>query len=365
VVVLLLYVIARKTGVDFDANVWRPALDVRADRSPYPPPEPAALVKPFFLYPPLLLGLDLPLSVLPHDVARVGFAVLTAVAVVTGLRLAGVTDRRVLCWGTLSFPVVDALLLGNPTPLLVPVIAAAWVYRDRWWVVGLAVGVAGAFKLLVWPLGVWLIATRRIRGAAAAGVVAVGALLVPWALIGFDGFGDYVDVARAYERINGGPRAITVAGLVHELGGSWPLGHALQRGVGLMLLVAMVLISRSRASDADRKCFCLALTAALVLSPVVWIHYLVLVLVPLALTRPTFDRAWVAMSALWLFPLLPHREALTVVAGDHQLTAAGPVPTVAQLGVGHGCLSYFTWVARCDQNRSRSVSSASAGQEHR
>jgi hypothetical protein len=59
------------------------------------------------------------------------------------------------------------------------------------------------------------------------------------------------------------------------------------------------------------------------------------------------------MSALWLFPLLPHREALTVLVGDHELTAAGPVPTVAQLGAGLGFFSYVTFVTLSDHAPSR------------
>ena len=61
--------------------------------------------------------------------------------------------------------VVHGLFYGNLTVLLVLPLALAWRYRDRARVVGLAVGVAVAAKLFVWPLVVWLLLTRRFRAA--------------------------------------------------------------------------------------------------------------------------------------------------------------------------------------------------------
>ena len=53
--------------------------------------------------------------------------------------------------------------------LMLPV-AVAWRYRDRARIAGIALGVAVAAKLFVWPLVVWLLLTRRF----AAAVWAVG-----------------------------------------------------------------------------------------------------------------------------------------------------------------------------------------------
>ena len=62
--------------------------------------------------------------------------------------------------------VVHGLYFGNLTILLVLLVALAWRYRDEARLAGLALGVAVAAKLFVWPLVVWLLLTRRFRAAA-------------------------------------------------------------------------------------------------------------------------------------------------------------------------------------------------------
>ncbi|MCW3016575.1 MAG: hypothetical protein JWO02_3667 [Solirubrobacterales bacterium] len=322
-------VVGRGAGVDFDANVWLPAQAVLAGQSPYPPPEVSALVHPTYLYPPLLLGLDLPMSLLPHDMARALFWIIEAGAVIGALRLVGVRDRQVMFWGSLCFPVFYGESLGNPTILLLLPVAAAWRWRDRTWAVGLAVGLAGAFKLILWPLGIWLLATRRLRGAGVAAGCAVLGVVLPWALIGFDGLSDYPSVVNLYEEHNGRPRAQTVATLGHRLGLSWGAGHLLQWACGLGLLVAAVVVARR--TDGDRRSFSLALVAALVLSPIVWVQYLALLIVPLAIARPHFGPVWQLVQATWVFLLLPRGDAHTITVDGRVMTSAGYVPTIPRL----------------------------------
>lgn len=334
--------IAQGAGIDFDANVWQPAKAVLDGRSPYPPPQIEALVRPSFLYPPLLLGLDIPLSVLPHDIARGVFWVLEAVVVLAALRLAGVEDRRVLVWGSLSFPVFYSESLGNPTILLMLPLAVAWRWRDRPWVAGVAVGLAGALKLIVWPLGVWLLVTRRWRAAViAAGAAALG-VAVPWLAIGFDGFRDYPHVASLYAEHNGRPRAMTVATLVHRAGLSWSAGHVAQWVCGITLLVLAAVVARR--VDGDRRAFSLAVVAALVLSPIVWVQYTALLLIPLAVARPTFTWEWQVVRASWLFLLLPRGQAMVVAVDGRLLKTAGYVPTLWRLLAVLAFIAAIAWI---------------------
>src|SRR5207247_9557366 len=68
--------------------------------------------------------------------------------------------------------------------------------------------------------------------------------------------------------------------------------------------------ARRASRDRDVATLTLTLAAALAASPIVWVHYFLLLLVPLALTRPR-------LSPLWLVPLAyyPLGEA-TWPAGD-------------------------------------------------
>ncbi len=65
------------------------------------------------------------------------------------------------------------------------------------------------------------------------------------------------------------------------------------------MLVACLVVGR-RGDDAGS--LALALAAALVLTPVVWQHYLVVLVVPLAAARPRMSAVWLLPVALWLAP---------------------------------------------------------------
>jgi hypothetical protein len=70
--------------------------------------------------------------------------------------------------------------------------------------------------------------------------------------------------------------------------------------MGIALLVLAARAARTSADapcERDRRSLVLVLAAALVLTPILWLHYLVLLIVPIALARPR-------LSALWLAPLV-------------------------------------------------------------
>ncbi len=110
--------------------------------------------------------------------------------------IVGVRDWRCHVLAVTSPVVVHGLFYGNLTILLLVPLALAWRYRDRPRVAGIAVGVAVAAKLFVWPLVVWLLLTRRFRAAAWAAGSAVVLVLGAWALIGFEGLIDYPALLR-------------------------------------------------------------------------------------------------------------------------------------------------------------------------
>ena len=66
---------------------------------------------------------------------------------------------------------------------------------------------------------------------------------------------------------------------------------------GVSLLVGSLV--RGRRGD-DRGAFCLALAAAVAMTPILWLHYLLLLLVPLAIVRPRFTPLWLLPIVLWV-----------------------------------------------------------------
>jgi hypothetical protein len=158
-------------------------------------------------------------------------------------------------------------------------------------------------KLFLWPLVIWLALMRRLRTAAIAVAVAIGLAVVSWAVIGFAGLGTYPSVLRkladhestsSYSVVALGVRAhlpVTAARVVSVL-------------VALVLLAAAAWIARDRArTERNRHVATLTLTlaAALAASPIVWVHYFLLLLVPLAMTRPRLS--WILFVQFAFSPL--------------------------------------------------------------
>jgi hypothetical protein len=65
---------------------------------------------------------------------------------------------------------------------------------------------------------------------------------------------------------------------------------------------AALVVVAGRSSDRDRKAFVAAIAVALVASPILWEHYLILLFIPMALAAPRLGRLWVASLLFWVSP---------------------------------------------------------------
>jgi alpha-1,2-mannosyltransferase len=270
--------------------------DVLAGRNPFPPPD-ALSGDANYVYPPLLALALVPLAVLPVGAAVVLWTIAGVAAVCGALWLLGVRDWRVYAIA-LAFPATrDAVGAGTVGPLLLLGTALAWRYRDaRPAPAGLAAGVTAALKLFTWPVLVWLAVTGRARAAAGGVLVAALAVLVSWAVIGFDGLVDYPALVRRLSELEA-DRSYSLVAVGEAIG----LSEALALAVSLVTGAALLAVAIRRGREDDRGALTAAIAAALVLTPIVWIHYLVLLLVPLALYRPRFSPLWLVL----LVPLVP------------------------------------------------------------
>ena len=295
-------------AVPFDFAIFlQAAEDVRAGESPYVDPEEVVEdASAPYVYPPLLAIVLIPATSLPDDVggsSPVGVLVsLLLVGCVVGtLLVLDVRDWR--CYAVaLLYPVtLENVEYGALGPVLALLVALAWRYRDRAGAAAVAIGSAIVLKIFVWPLLVWLAATRRWAAALAGTAVALVLALGSWAVIGFRGLADYPELLRRLSDFEAENSYSALAILV-ALGLSETLARALVVAAGAFLLV---LAWRAAAgADGDRRSFTLALAAGFVLTPILWLHYLVLLVVPIALARPRLSALWFAPLALTVFELL-------------------------------------------------------------
>ncbi len=226
------------------------------------------------------------------------------------LKILGLRDIRCYAAAFLSVPAVSAVLLGNLSIPLAFAVAVAWRYRDRVWPPAWALGLAVSAKLLMWPMLVWTLATRRLRVTGWSLVIGLMAALVAWAAIGFDGLTGYPDLLRRLSEIQS-ERSYSIVGMSATAGLGGAAGRALTLVCGAALLIGCVLFARQ--GDEPRS-FTSAVVATLVLSPIVWLHYLVVLLVPMAILRPRFSALWLLPILLWVSPKPGYAEGVTTFA---------------------------------------------------
>ena len=154
---------------------------------------------------------------------------------------------------------------------------------------GIALGVALALKFFLWPVVLWLVATGRRGAAGISAAIAVASLAPAPAVDRNPRLRPPAAKARRHVR-----RVV-----VHALRAARrPRAHrrSVARAVTLLLGAAVLALAWRRRSLG------LAIAAALCLSPIVWRHFFAFLAVPLAISRPRFDAAWLLPLGLWVAP---------------------------------------------------------------
>ena len=263
-----------------------------------------------FAYPPPVALATVPLALLPYAVAAHIYMVVLLTGVALTLRVLGVRDWR--CYGAtlLCAPTVNVVGSGAISFFLALGVALLWRHRNDPRLAAPIVAITVIAKIFLWPLLLWLVATRRLTTAVAAGVGGVGVVLAAWAAIGFAGLVEYPRIlsgmASTYEHDGYSPVSLALA-----VGFDRTAARAFAAAVGLALVVAMFAVARRE--DGDRRSLALALAASLALTPIVWLHYFVLLFVPIAIARPRLAALWIAPLLYWVGSGHSHGELATIV----------------------------------------------------
>jgi hypothetical protein len=283
-----------------------------------------------FLYPAPAAVLPAPIGWLGYRPAMIVWTILLFAAIVVSLRLLGVLDWR--CYGIalLSMPALSSIHLGTPTPVLMLSAALAWRYRNRPWLVsaGLALGIG--FKIMLWPLLVWL-AVTRFWTSVRAGLTTVALVAGCWAVIGFAGMSSYGGNLRGTEEIDQ-YKGYSIVALAHRAGLGLRSAHIVLALVALALVALIVVAGRRKVATADRDAFIVAIGTTLLAAPVIWGHYFLLVFVAFALTNRSFGIEWLLPLAFWVVP--------------QEENFGSAVPIVLGLGL---FIALLVWSARRDQ----------------
>lgn len=258
---------------------------------------------PFGLYlyaPPLAVAL-LPLTAVAVTAAADLWLVLGLGLLVAACWLLPVRPRlRMLTFVVAAFssPVLIDLNLGNVSILVFFLSVVAWRWLDR--PIGSA-AMAAAMSLrptmgifLAW----WLIRRRwlPLAWALAAGIVLV-LLTLPFA--GIASYADYLTVLRNLGDVTGVTKNVDLASTLVRLGAPPPFATAALLA-GYALAVGATLLSLRRDPEVS---FMVTLGATLLLSPLLWDHYLVSLLLPAAFLAQRGRRWALGLPLLtWLPP---------------------------------------------------------------
>jgi len=309
VVVVLMIAIAIASGplaLDFHNELYPGARALIAGRDPFPAAGTDLTRGQNYVWPPMAGLVVSPLTLIPPTVADISMGILGLASVGLALWLVGVRDWRVFGVAALWPQVIGEIRISHLTPVLCVLAALVWRYRDSSVRPGLALGLAGAVKFILWPLGLWLIAVGRSAAALVAATVVTASLLLVLPFSGLREFAEMVfDVGRAFDQDAYSPFALLL-----RVGMSETAARALALALGALLLV----LTWRRGS------FTLAIGASLALTPIVWLDYYALAAVPLAIARP-------GLSAVWLLPLATWGLPSSGIAAS-ELTGVGRVLAV-------------------------------------
>ena len=296
---LWVLVVSRRAAPDLHFAFLPAARAVLHGASPYNAVSSRAVAQgTAFLYPPLTAYLFAPFTLLPTVAAEL-IAILIVTATVPAALLAlGVRDWRCYAMAFLWLPTIIGVETANLTLPMMLGLALVWRYRDRRMVGALVAGFVVALKLFFWPVLLWFVATRRYRDAAVAAAAAALLVFVPWAGIWFAGLRAYPGLLL-HVSDHEGLRSYSVAALVHAMGPSWWTATLLETLLGVGFLALVFAMGRW---GRERDAFALSIVAILVLSPLLEMHYLALLLVVIALYRPTFGFVWALPLLIWGAP---------------------------------------------------------------
>ena len=235
-------------------------------------------------YPPIVAVIGLPFSYLPYFWAVIAWMVFELGCLSLAIILivkhfggrAAVTPVLIIVFAFISWtPVYIELNLGQFMIPILLLLTLSWLALKKGndFRAGLLLGIVIAIKLYAWPIALFLLIKGRWRAPLAAFIVFLVANCLAMGLVGKATLLDY------YFRVGG--MVFAEYKLDPFNFSAWSVGYRAMGTIGGILMsiavlsYSLVLAFRTKDFDAG---FMVMLTAATILQPISWIHYLVTLL---------------------------------------------------------------------------------------
>jgi alpha-1,2-mannosyltransferase len=258
-----------------------------------------------FYYPPPFAVAVLPLALIPGDIAV--WLWLTASIAMIGLAIALLPVSAGVRWLTfllaaLDWPVAYALKLGQVGPLILLLFVIGWRWRDRPVVLGATGALGAVIKVQPGLILAWALLTRRWRAVVVGAVVGlVGCAIATLATRDLGIWTDFVSLLRQVTNPITTPHNFTPGAIAYQMGVSEATAEVLQlASMGLVGIAVVVSAVRHPAATS----YLVAVVASQLLSPVLWDHYAMLLLLPVA---------WLLERGRWWAVLIPLATSVLVL----------------------------------------------------
>jgi hypothetical protein len=257
-----------------------------------------------YLYPPPFALAIVPLAIIGGQLAIgfwTGLMILAFVGGVVLLPVARNVRWLVLLLGALDWPVVYSIKLGQVGPILLLLFAIGWRWLDRPGRLGAAIGLGTIVKVQPGLLLAWAALTGRWRAIGVAFVVLIGAAIVATIVVGIQPWFDYPSLLGRVASPLTTPHNFTPGALAFRAGASVDVAGAVQLVAIAAALGATVIATRVVPADAS---YLVAIVASQLISPLLWDHYAMLLLLPVA---------WLLERRQWWAVLVPLATAIPLV----------------------------------------------------
>ena len=260
---------------------------------------PAVYAGSSFVYPAVAVWPFVLLALLPAGLAGAIYFVVCSCAVIAATTFQSDRDHwiPVLVLGT-AFT-ITGLQLGSLSPLLFVGAVCLWKLRDRPTLFGLVAAPVIVSKLFLAPLLLWPLLAKRYRAFAWATSLTVLLLAINFATgsLSLPGYLQLLSELGSHEAQAG----FGLIGLLRNLSLTPLAAQASALGVATVLMVSAY-AHYLRARD-ERLLYGAGIVCALLLTPVLWSHYLVLL--PAALLALDARRRWFIALAITSWAIAP------------------------------------------------------------
>jgi hypothetical protein len=257
-----------------------------------------------YLYPPPFALAFVPFVLVPDPAGLVAWTGLLIGCTLVAIALMPVSVPlrwAILLLAGLDWPLLYSFKLGQVGPILLLLFVLGWRWLDRSLALGTTIAIGALIKVQPALLGAWAVLTGRPRAAFVAFSGAIVVVLATLPIVGITAWSDYVALLRTVSEPVTTPHNFTVGAVLYQAGAAADIAGTVQWIVVTGTLIAVVIAARRLTAEAS---FMVAVVATQLVSPLLWDHYAVVLLLP---------TAWlIARGARWA-PAIPLATSLPLV----------------------------------------------------